>query len=107
MSDQLAFASLKDEAFRCASETELLSKGTSAGGLSDEEAVRRLRAIGPIAILIIAAIVSAAVGDFASGATILARKRTKRCSPAKLFGLAACMLSARLSCGSPASWCCS
>ncbi|HEY6025437.1 MAG TPA: HAD-IC family P-type ATPase, partial [Pseudolabrys sp.] len=85
-----------DDTFWCAGDAELLSKfDTTAGGLSGAEAARRLRAIGRnavaeparrnmlgkilrrlieplIAILILAAIVSAAVGDLASGVIILA-----------------------------------
>lgn len=96
MSDQPASASLTDEAFWCGGADDLFVRlGTSAVGLSGDEATRRLRGGGRnvvaeparrhilgkilrrlvdplIAILILAAVVSAAVGDLASGAIILA-----------------------------------
>lgn len=95
MSDQPT-AATSSEAFWCTSEAELLSRlGTTAAGLSGAEAADRLRTGGRnvvaeparhhmlgkilrrlidplIAILIVAAIVSAALGDLASGAIILA-----------------------------------
>lgn len=96
MSDQPTAATSSDEAFWRSSEAELLSRlGTTAAGLSGAEAADRLRTGGRnvvaeparhhilgkilrrlvdplIAILIVAAIVSATVGDLASGAIILA-----------------------------------
>ncbi len=96
MSDQPAGAPLTDAPFWCGSAADLFARlGTSAAGLNGPEAARRLRADGRnvvaeparrhilgkilrrlvdplIAILILAAIVSAAVGDFASGGIILA-----------------------------------
>src|SRR5512134_477540 len=95
MSDQPTGASHSDDAFWCASATELLSKfGATTAGLSAIEAQRRLLDVGRnavaepaphhigakilhrladplIAILIVAAIVSGAVGDLASCAIIL------------------------------------
>ena len=95
MSDQPTGASHSDDAFWCASATELLSKlGATAAGLSTSETQRRLLDVGRnvvaeparrhigakilrrltdplVAILIVAAIVSGAVGDLASCAIIL------------------------------------
>jgi len=95
MSDQPTVAPHLDDAFWCPSATELLSRlGTTAAGLSAVEARRRLLGAGPnvvaeparrrigakilrrlidplVAILILAALVSSAVGDLASCAVIL------------------------------------
>jgi Mg2+-importing ATPase len=96
MSDQSAAPASTEEAFWCSGEAELFAKlGVTPAGLSAEEADRRLREGGRnvvaepvrrrvagkilhrlvdplIAILILAAIVSGAVGDWASCAIILA-----------------------------------
>src|SRR5665647_1611245 len=96
MSDQPAGVPLTEAPFWCGSAADLFARlGASAAGLSGTEAARRLRADGRnvvaepprrhilgkilrrlidplIAILILAAVVSAAVGDFASGGIILA-----------------------------------